>query len=248
MNLIDKNKYVEFNNVLSGCRTILDAYYFGEKYNKLNPEMKSIVSSMINGKRYDQVLDMRTMMSVIELLDRVQYKDEAEEIVERYTKKTTDVVQLKALKKLIKNKLIRPTNKLKNYDIQNYIGIIENMENIDIITKPCPHCSHECESFINSNYVICGCTDFHKGWDWVGCKKDWCFSCGKMLCKSWEPNQLYVELNRYHDNECCRTHAKNNNKKYPDDYCQCHNKYVVRDSKPNDIFDISIIEKCYILE
>lgn len=227
MNLIDKNKYTEFSYILSGCRTILDAYYFGEKYSKANPEMKSVISSMVNGKRYEQVLDLRTMISVIELISNVQYKDDADKIIERYEKQTNDVIQLKTLKKLTKYKLTRPKEK-KELNVCNLI------DNIELITKQCPHCGHNCEAPINSEYVICGCTDFHKGWDWIGCKKDWCFKCGKMLCKSWEPNQLYVELNRHHDCECCKNHAKINNKNYPEDYCQCFNENISREP----IFDI----------
>lgn len=230
MNLIDKNKYIEFSNILSGCRTILDAYHFGEKYSKINPEMKNTISSMINGKRYEQVLDLRTIMSVIEMIDKVKYKDDADEIIERYEKKTSDITQIRALKKIAKRKLLRPFDKPK----EDHMFKFNNMDDIEIITKKCPHCGHDCAAQIDSNYIICGCTDTHKGWDWIGCKKDWCFKCGKMLCKEWEPNQLYVEMNRHHNGECCKNHAKENKKLYPEDYCQCFNANVMRENMTSD--------------
>lgn len=224
MDLIDKNKYNEFTDILSGCRTILDAYHFAEKYGKSNPEMKVLISSMINGKRYEQVLDFKTMKSAMELIDSVDYKDDAEEIIERYEKMSTDIVQIRALKRIAKNKLLRPLGKPKS-GMTN----IEINEEDQMIIKKCPHCTHDCKSNLNTDYIICGYTDPHKGYDWNGCGKDWCFKCGKMLCKTWEPNKLYIELNRCHDNECCKSHAKQNNKQYPEDYCQCFNSNVMRD-------------------
>jgi hypothetical protein len=224
MNFVDKTKYIEFISILSGCRTILDGYHFSEKYSKNNPEMKSIISSMINGKRYEQVLDFKTIKSAIEILDNVDYKDDAEEIIGRYAQKTTDVAQIRALKRMAKNKILRPLDKPKSDLTQ-----IKQNEEDQMITKKCPHCETDCKANINTSYIICGCFDSHKGWDWIGCKKDWCFKCGKMLCKSWEPNKLYVEQNRQHDNECCKHHADENKKNYPDDYCQCFNTNVMRD-------------------
>jgi hypothetical protein len=52
--------------------------------------------------------------------------------------------------------------------------------------------------------------------------------CGKMLCKNWFNHELFVEMNRFHDTECCKNHAKENNKIYPDDYCMCQNTHVNR--------------------
>lgn len=214
---IDKNKYDEFKQILSGCRTILDAYYFGEIYNKYNAEMKSLVSSMINGKRYEQVIDLKTMSSTLETLNNCVYREDAEEIIE--TKKTLDTTQLRTLMRIAKNKQMRPVNKPK---------IDPPVEKKICVTKNCPHCSRECKNDINVEYTICGYNDPHVGYDLQGCTKDWCFKCGKMLCKSWGPDELFLPMNRYHNSECCKIHAKENSKQYLEEYCQCSNDNVSR--------------------
>jgi hypothetical protein len=197
---IDKNKYDEFEQILSGCRTILDAYYFGEIYNKYNAEMKSLVSSMINGKRYEQVIDLKTMSSTLETLNNCVYREDAEEII-------------------AKNKQMRPVNKPK---------VDPPVEKKICVTKNCPHCSRECKNDINVEYTICGYNDPHVGYDLQGCTKDWCFKCGKMLCKSWGSDELFLPMNRYHNSECCKIHAKENSKQYLEEYCQCVNDNVLR--------------------
>ena len=81
----------------------------------------------------------------------------------------------------------------------------------------------------NTAYVICGYPDANRGYDWKGCCSDWCFSCGKMLCKTWDRDDLNVESNRFHDDECCKIHAKKNGHSYPKDYCNCiKNLNVIR--------------------
>ena len=102
-------------------------------------------------------------------------------------------------------------------------------------TKKCPHCGYNITDKYNRAYIICGYNDEKKGYDWNGCGKDWCFRCEKILCKSWETHALHLEMNRSHNDECCSKHAKENNNKYPDDYCQCRNINITRTS--NDIFE-----------
>ncbi len=231
MNLIDRAKYNEFTNVLFGCRTIMDAYYFAEKYSKNNPEMKNVISSMINGKRYEQILDFKTIKSVLENLDNIHYRDDAEEFIERYCKQTTDIAQIRALTRVTKNKILRPSNKPKI----STTFISEIREDNYMVTKKCPHCKNDCRADANTGYVICGYTNTHKGYDWCGCGKDWCFKCEKMLCKSWEPNQLYVAVNRNHDGNCCKRHASETQHNYPEDYCLCSNENVINYFNENNI-------------
>ena len=78
----------------------------------------------------------------------------------------------------------------------------------------------------SATYVICGYGT--KGFDWQGCGFDWCFQCGKKLCKCWNVNHLYNLKNRFHNSKCCRSHALKTGGLYPDDYCQCRNKFVRR--------------------
>jgi len=223
MDIIDKNKYYEFSQILSGCRTILDGYHFAEKYSKINPESKTLVFSMINGKKYENILDLKTMRSLLEMLDNIKYKDEADEIIKRYLEKTNDATQLKTLNRISKSKILRPINEPKKESIIVYPDV-----DLGLINKQCPHCKEECSAHVDTSYVICGYTNTKTGYNLVGCGKDWCFKCGKILCKKWDTHQLFLGINKYHDGECCKYHAKHNNKIYPDDYCMCDNINVQR--------------------
>jgi hypothetical protein len=224
MNILDEHKYNEFSNILSGCRTVLDAYHFAEIYIKKNPEMKGLVYSMVNGKRYESIMDFKTVKSVIESLNECQFRDDADEIIELYSKKTFDSIQKRSLSKISKNKPSRPLNYQKHETKLN----INTDEKINLVSKMCPHCGHPCTTSVDSTYVICGYIDIRSGYDWKGCGKDWCFKCGKILCKSWDTNQLFLEMNRYHDHECCKNHAKENSRQYPEEYCYCENQNVKR--------------------
>lgn len=220
MDIIDENKYKEFKYILSGCRTILDAYYFAELYIKKNPDMKNYIYSLVNGKRYESIMDFRTMRLTVEVIDNCQYNEDASNIIDIYSKKTTDGTQKRTLNRISKNKPCKPEQQKKDIACKN---IKEQL-----IVKKCPHCNHQCIGTCLTEYVICGYTDSHNGYDWKGCGKDWCFKCGKLLCKSWETDKLFLNMNRYHDGTCCNNHASDYNKIYPNDYCDCININVNR--------------------
>lgn len=221
MNIID-DKCKEFRYVLSGCRTITDAHYFADIYAIKYPEIKNIIFSMANGKRYDTVIDFKTMKSILDEVNSSQFRNNIEELVESSLVKTFDNTQKKTLDKILKAKLPKPQNLIKE---KPYVpqSVIQH-----IITKKCPHCNHDYTGDENLTYVICGYQDSRKGYDQKGCHRDWCFKCNKILCKSWYDNKLFCQLNRTHGTECCKRHAIESNKKYPDDYCDCNNEYVNR--------------------
>jgi hypothetical protein len=211
MNIIDENKYKEFYNILSGCRTIVDAYYFAEIYLKKNPEMKQIIYSMINGKKYDHVIDFRSLKSTLENINTCQYKNQACNTANVYYQKTIDNVQKACLSRIIN--YVKESSKI-------------HVQNIEI--KSCPHCNIATELISDIQYVICGYNNTQTGFDWKGCGYDWCFKCEKILCKKWDIDELFINTNRLHDNECCKNHAIKNNKQYPNEYCQCSNNNVNR--------------------
>ena len=120
-----------------------------------------------------------------------------------------------------------PNNDGQNSDSQNNDNRYNdanyrngNQNNQYNISKKCPHCFHILNMPATTQYVICGYHNSTYGYDWNGCGRDWCFHCNKMLCKRWETNNLHLQMNRHHDDECCLIHAQENNYKYPDDYCQ----------------------------
>ena len=50
----------------------------------------------------------------------------------------------------------------------------------------------------DTDYAICGYNEeTNEGYDWNGCGCDWCFKCGKILCKKWQANDLFILTNTY---------------------------------------------------
>jgi hypothetical protein len=107
---------------------------------------------------------------------------------------------------------------------------LNNITNtIFLKTKNCPHCGKSSECPFDTKYVICGYDYNYKfGYDWEGCRKDWCFQCGKMLCKQFSDDYLFAEKNQFHNGTCCFQDSKNKNKEYILDYCQCTTENVNR--------------------
>lgn len=118
----------------------------------------------------------------------------------------TDKVHINTLRRIIKNNLLTP-------EIIPSSTLFSN--------KPCPHCN--INTYSNKDYIICG---YDKVYDWNGCGNDWCFKCGKKLCKNWFNDQLCIFHNRFHDSQCCLN--KSNKVLYALTYCQCQNLHVLR--------------------
>lgn len=218
MILINENKYNEFKNVISGCRNFDDASYFSEKYLKHNEESKKIVYGVLNGKNYHDNISNKMFHEIMERVNMCEFQEECEKIInEFFPAKNTNDIKIKTLNRIM-------GGKKKMIDIKN---IVQRLKNGDVI-KYCPHCLDKYIGNDKTNYVICGYNNSQHGYNWCGCQKDWCFACGKKLCKSWDDNKLFLEQNRIHNSICCRNQAANNNENYLETYCQCSNKYVNR--------------------
>jgi hypothetical protein len=221
---IDQIKYEEVRNILSGCRTISDAKYFCEYYNDKYPEMRNIIKSMIEGKMYSNILDIDNMFRICNLINVCDNMEDSVEII-KTNQKQLDDIQLSVLYKIASKKPNKPA--INNADLVK-------------VTKKCPHCGTETRLPEDTEYVVCGFNNSKIGYDWVGCKKDWCFRCGKMLCKSWYEDKLFNKINRLHNSECCKKHAKLTGRKYPDDYCQCEYSHKKKINLPNIISDLNV--------
>ena len=68
---------------------------------------------------------------------------------------------------------------------KNICSAVSNKNKISLYRAKCPHCMHV--NIINerTTYSICGYNDIMIGYDWEGCGRDWCVTCGKKLCKKW---------------------------------------------------------------
>lgn len=164
-----------------------------------------LLKSLINNNRYSNKMDMNKLIVYFNILNMLNSYNDAETLINDIQKNITDVVQINTFKRLLKNK--PQTNSNANY-------------------KNCPHCNHRNSMENNKSYMICGYSS--KGYDWKGCGMDWCFNCGKKLCKSWNHDMLFNKLNRHHDNKCCKNYAHINNLNYEKEYCMCKNEYVTR--------------------
>lgn len=215
--LSDQFNKLKYN--ILGSKTKEDAYYILDKY-KLDNKCYNLMTSFINGKKYDHALDNESMKKYIKDISTYKYKEDAYELISQILLQTSDIAQIKTLTRIADMKPNKPQyismKELKQRNKENYI------------TKKCPHCGYKRPMPKNTVYVVCGYNE--SGYDWEGCGKDWCFKCGKMLCKSWEQDQLYLPTNRFHDSKCCKKHAILSGQKYPEDYCRCNNAFVLRRS------------------
>lgn len=230
MNQKDANKtylirsiITELKAILDGCDTIIDALPFCNAYISKYPEMKNMILGYTNGKIYRDTIDIKTKQSILNDVMLCDTKDDAYNLIHRIADRTNDDIYKKAMNRIANRKSY--TNFMKVHDKH--------------ISKSCPHCGHVMTMPENTTYVICGYGNTNLGYDLNGCGKDWCFQCNKLLCKSWDRDQLFLHTNRKHDEYCCANHAKQNNITYADNYCQCTNIYVYRVSFDIlDMFDI----------
>jgi hypothetical protein len=229
--------YIIFNNILSGCRTMLDAFYFAEKIISINPNYKDLLIGMIYNKKYDKVMDMRTIAHMLSELNSLLYREEVDEYINQNMKNNSDNIQMNSFLRFGRNKTVKTHNitkdKLYKFSFQPNVfnrkqKIFDDVNNTNSLTKHCPHCNIITKVPNDSEYAICGYLNNNKGYDWDGCGKDWCPKCDKLLCKSWDKNKLFVSINRFHDGTCCKEYADKNNISY-DKFCKCLTPFVNRE-------------------
>lgn len=222
LNNIQYNDFFnKYKYVIAGLRTVEDCFLMLEKLNFVQNK-KNIFLGLIEGKRESKICDKNIdyilMREIIRDLNNYKYREEAYAHIPQIMIKTNNLAQIKTFTRIANSKPLKPQHisvkELKNNSQSN-------------VFKLCPHCGHSCQAPKFTEYIICGYRD-NGGYDWEGCGKDWCFKCGKILCKSWDNDMLFIEENRSHDMECCKQHSVANNKKYPEEYCQCSNQFIKR--------------------
>jgi len=218
-NIVLHDQYNKLKYNILGSKTKEDAHFLLDKF-KLDTKCYNLMLSIINSKKYDHALDNEMMKRYIHDLIACKYKEDSYELISCMLSQTSDVAQARTFTRIADMKPNRP----------QFISLSElrhrNKENN--ITKKCPHCGYKCSQGKSTIYVVCGYGE--SGYDWEGCGKDWCFKCGKMLCKMWEQDQLYLPTNRFHDSKCCKKNAITNGCKYPENYCKCANIFVSRNN------------------
>lgn len=214
MNTDNHDVYLQLKSIFEGCDTIIDAKPFAQQYIEKYPILKDMINSYMYGIEYNDIIDLSSKQSMMINMDKTTSRDIAMNQYTQIIEKTKDEVYKKTLERII--------NKKKHIKYQK--------EYTRYINKKCPHCSRNINMPENTQYIICGYQNSTIGYDFIGCGKDWCFSCGKKLCKSWDVDMLHLEINQEHDQNCCKNHAKNHNLFY-DNYCQC-NRIVNLNAKP----------------
>ncbi len=212
--IIDKYKYI-INSINSreDLDKILDIL-------EINNNEKNLIINYYNSLNINKTLPYDNFINLINYLQKLKYKEEIIEYLYKFTYKITCPIQKNTIIRLIKNKEMKPIY-LNTKDIKDRTSK-------EIIKKKCPHCSHENTIYFLSDYVICGYNDLSLGYDWEGCGRDWCGKCGKKLCKKWNENELFLEENRIHNQECCYLYSKQIDLNYNLDFCQCNNNYISR--------------------
>jgi len=177
-----------------------------------------LINSFINKPFSSKIIELDDFLKYIITLNNIKYKPDADELKEKIIQETEDISQINTILRIIKNKPVPDVTDQHQ---------VEATPSIISIIKKCPHCTKEYHGDNTLTYVICG-YEGQTGYDWNGCGKDWCFSCGKLLCKKWDTHSLFTDTNRKHDNKCCHRHARKTNRNYTTDYCMCVNKFVHR--------------------
>lgn len=214
-----KDLFNKWKHVVNGYINKNDAKECISKYFH-NKELQQLLFSYVDAKKYSLCLDNISFMKHIDEIHKIKYKEDALSLINQIRNETHDVAQINTLMRIANQKIYRPIN------INDY----KNRKEIDLttVTKRCPHCDIEVTLPRTHTYTICGYQDNIGGYDWIGCGRDWCFKCGKRLCKNWNDDQLFLLCYRLHDATCCMTHAYTNGLTYYDKYCQCKNTYVDR--------------------
>lgn len=200
------DKYYKYKHIFSCLETKDDVDILRSK---CPIDDYSIIDSIISSITFKQQPGFSTTNNLIEKTIKMKYRNE----IEKY------LLDLHATHDMILNpiqqSIFDKIKTRKNYDVSYTHALL--------IEKPCPHCGLIKKAPFGTSYVVCGVDsrgiisiDFDNG-----CLNDWCFECGKKLCKNWCKDSLHNQTNRVHSIECCSAHAAENGFTYPDDYCIC---------------------------
>jgi len=195
--LFDKcTQYITDQNLIDIMRNRLDTILYDIQYNNYNYHEKGI--------------GFTEFFKIIHKLKRYKSRDDLVKIVDKVLVDITDPIQRSTIIRIVNN---QPPNRFDDF----YMNNSKYQKQQDLIEKNCPHCGRLNLCHKSITYIVCGYGN--KGFD-EGCRRDWCFKCGKKLCKSWYENELFNKDNRYHNERCCKFAAYKNGESYIN-YCIC---------------------------
>jgi len=179
---------------------------------KLEKDEENIIINYNITLNASESLSYDNFITLINNIKKLQYKEDVYEHMYKLSYTIKDRTQLNTIMRIANMKESIPYHKLAD---------IKNKNKLSLYRAKCPHCMHI--NIINerTTYSICGYNDIMVGYDWEGCGRDWCVTCGKKLCKKWSEHNLFLEENRYHDGDCCMLYSKKTNTSYYLEYCMC---------------------------
>ena len=221
MNSKDSKLFDEFSAKLNNVNLYSKAIdIYNDYVTKTNDSTThKLMKSIIDENKYKKKMSRDELFRLIDKINGIQFRDDCIDILNNIFLYTHDNAQINTVKRIINMKQMKP-------DLVPLSNLRSIQKKEKEVSKPCPHCGMMKTDSADAVYVICGYGT--KGFDWKGCGFDWCFDCGKKLCKCWNVNLLYNLKNRFHNNKCCKGHALKTGSNYPDEYCQCRNKNVMR--------------------
>lgn len=196
------DKYVKYKNLFSCLNTQNDIEFF---MSRCNPVDRIMINSIIKGLKKENVIGLVDMCDILDEIKLCKYKHEVNTILSRID--GCDNFQKDILDDII-----------CAYPSYNQPKI----KNVTLLTKKCPHCGRITTADEKLYYIVCGFDP--QGItppDDACCSNDWCFKCGKKLCKNWYNDDLYIYINQTHNQTCCKLHANKYKFDYPNDYCMC---------------------------
>jgi len=148
--------YIRYKHILSGCRTIYDALYFAQYIIKEYPESKKLINGMIHGRTYDKILDFRTMVNTLNLLENMETKQDINDYINKNIKENYDFIQTNAMMRISKNKKIFIGDKNidegeQKYKLNNDIDNIINNKIIDNDNHSDNNIDNDIDIIINNN-------------------------------------------------------------------------------------------------
>ncbi len=221
MESADLELFEEFNNKIKNINLYSKAIDVYNDYvtKSNNNTIHKLMKSVIDDNRYTKKLSREEFFDLITRIAKINFRDDCMDILDDIFSYTKDGAQINTIKRVINLKPMKP-------DLVPLSNLRTIPKKEKIVSKSCPHCGMMKTENSDAQYVICGYGS--RGFDWKGCGFDWCFDCARKLCKCWNVNLLYNLKNRFHNNKCCKSHALKTGSVYPEEYCQCRNKNVMR--------------------
>lgn len=198
----------KFRKCIKGLQTSSDCKFYHDLFKKeISCNIDKHIIDSLYTKDDDQMLTYDELLNVIKKIQSSTFRHDTKPILDKLTKKKFPEGFRRCIMKEIQKKTIQ----------LDYLSSTQEHTSF-LKKKECPHCSIEYELPDTVTYIICG-YDIN-GFDWIGCGRDWCFRCGKKLCKKWKINQLFNQKNRLHNDSCCIKKA-NIKKENSNNYCSC---------------------------